>query len=139
MGKGKTLPFPLHDSLAMKCFDIVHSDVWGIAPVIPHSHYKYFVTFIDDYSRFTWIYFLHAKSDVFSVFEVFLSYVENQFSTTIKILRSDSGGSMFLRNFKHFYNPKASSLNDLVLTPPNKMVCLSGKTDISWILLVHFC
>ena len=55
MGKGKTLSFPLHDFLALKCFDIVHSDVWGIAHVISHSHYKYFVTFIDDYSRFTWI------------------------------------------------------------------------------------
>eukprot|EP00268_Persea_americana_P059265 TRINITY_DN7252_c0_g2_i3.p1 TRINITY_DN7252_c0_g2~~TRINITY_DN7252_c0_g2_i3.p1 ORF type:complete len:904 (-),score=94.40 TRINITY_DN7252_c0_g2_i3:300-3011(-) len=106
MGKGKALPFPLHDSLAMKCFDIVHSDVWGIAPVISHSHYKYFVTFIDDYSRFTWIYFLHAKSDVFSVFKVFLSYVENQFSTTIKILRSDSGGEYVSKEFQTFLQSK---------------------------------
>ena len=47
------------------CFKIVHTDVWGVTPVPSHARYKYFVTFIDDYSRFTWIYFLRSKSKVF--------------------------------------------------------------------------
>ena len=90
MGNSKTLPFLMHVSLASKCFYVVHSDVWGIAPVVSHSHFKYFVTFIDDYSCFTWICFLRSKSKVFSIFQVFLAYVENQFSTSIKTLRFDS-------------------------------------------------
>jgi hypothetical protein len=52
-------------SRAEKCFDIVHSDVWGISLVISHARYKYFVTFIDDFSRYTWVYFLQSKSEVF--------------------------------------------------------------------------
>jgi hypothetical protein len=40
-GKSKTLPFPSHDSRAIKCFDIIYSDVWGSTPIISHAHYKY--------------------------------------------------------------------------------------------------
>ena len=74
MGKREILPFLISTSHSTRCFDLVHSDVWGIAPALSHAHYKYFVTFIDDFSRFTWVYFLHSKSDVF---KNFLSYVEN--------------------------------------------------------------
>ena len=69
MGKKETLPFPISTSHSTQCFDLVHSDVWGIAPALSHAHYKYFVTFIDDFSWFTWVYFLHSKSDVFNVFK----------------------------------------------------------------------
>lgn len=79
LGKSKILSFPIVGSCETKCFDIIHSDVWGITPVISHAHYKYFVTFIDDYSQFTWIYFLCSKSEVFSIFKTFLAYVETQF------------------------------------------------------------
>lgn len=53
LGKSKTLHFSSHGSRATKYFDIIHSDVWGLTPIISHAHYKYFVTFIDYYSRFT--------------------------------------------------------------------------------------
>ena len=68
LGKSKVLPFPRHASRASQCFELIHSDVWGIEPVASHAHYKYFVIFIDDFSRFTWVYFLRAKGEVFSVF-----------------------------------------------------------------------
>ena len=53
LGKSKVLPFPCHAFRASHCFDIIHGDVWGIAPVVSHAHYKYFVIFIDEFSRFT--------------------------------------------------------------------------------------
>jgi len=102
LGKSKTLPFPNFGSRAAKCFDVIHSDVWGISPVISHAHFKYFVTFIDDYSRFTWVYFLRSKSEVFFIFKKFLAYVETQFSKCIKILRSDSGGEYMSYEFNNF-------------------------------------
>ena len=69
--KSKTLPFPSNAHCADKCFDIIHSDVWGISPILSHAKYKYFVTFINDYSLFTWIYFLCSKDQVFSMFKTF--------------------------------------------------------------------
>jgi hypothetical protein len=61
------------------------------------------VTFIDDYSRFTWVYFLRSKSEVFSVFKSFFAYIETQFSTGIKVLRSDSGGEYMSHEFHDFF------------------------------------
>ena len=102
LGTSKSLPFPLHTTHTTKPFELVHNDVWGIAPVISHEHYKYFVTFIDDFTHFTWVYFLQSKSEVFSVFKVFLALIETQFSTKIKILRFDSGGEYMSNEFQFF-------------------------------------
>jgi 5'-3' exoribonuclease 2 len=56
------------------------------------SRYTYYVSFIDDYSRKTWIYFLKAKSEVFGKFKEFKALVENLSKKKIKVLRSDNGG-----------------------------------------------
>jgi transposase InsO family protein len=106
LGKRKTLPFPAFGSRANTCFEIIHSDVWGIAPVISHGQYKYFVTFIDDYSRFTWIYFLRIKAEVFNAFQTFLAYIETQFSTCIKVFRSDNGGEYISHKFQALLQQK---------------------------------
>lgn len=57
---------------------------------------KYFITFIDDYSRFTLIYLLKHKDDAFNALIFFKADVENQLSISIKVLRSD-------RDCKYFY------------------------------------
>jgi hypothetical protein len=68
----------------------VHSDVWGSAPVPSYNKFRYYVTFIDDFSRTTWIYLLTSKDEVFQRFVDFTNFIENQYNTTIKILRSDN-------------------------------------------------
>jgi len=60
------------------------------------------VTFIDDYNRFTWVYFLRSKSEVSSVFKLFFAYIETQFSIGIKVLRYDSGGEYMSHEFQDF-------------------------------------
>ncbi|CAJ2672130.1 unnamed protein product [Trifolium pratense] len=106
LAKSKTLPFSSGAYRASTCFEMIHSDVWGMSPVVSHARYKYFVTFIDDYSRFTWIYFLRAKSEVFSMFKKFLTYVETQFHGSVKIFRSDSGGEYMSHEFQEFLQQK---------------------------------
>ena len=108
LDKSKTLPFPSKGSRATKPFDLVHSDVRGASPIVSHAGYKYFVTFIDDYSRYTWVYFLRKKSEVFSMFQLFLGLVQTQFDATVKTLRSDSrGGNICQMNFNFSYKTKA--------------------------------
>lgn len=55
---------------ATKPLQLVHSDICG--PITPesNSHKRYVLTFIDDYSRKTWSYFLHAKSEAFTMFKI---------------------------------------------------------------------
>ena len=106
LGKSKTLFFPLHASRASHCFDFIHSDVWGPFLVSSHEKFKYYVTFIDNHSRFTWVYFLRSKSKVFRTFIEFLAYVDNQFSTSIKTLRTDSDGEYLSTEFQSFLASK---------------------------------
>lgn len=71
LGKSEALSFPTSTASSFKFFDLIDSNVWGIAPIISHNQYKYFGTFIHDYSRFIWAYFLHSKSEVFNAFNYF--------------------------------------------------------------------
>ena len=50
------------------------------------------MTFIDEFSRYCWVYFLKRKSEVFGLFKVFKDLVENQYGRRLKILRYDNGG-----------------------------------------------
>ena len=60
----------------------------------------YVVTFIYDYSRKTWIYFLKTKSEVFTKFQEFKALIENYSETRIKTPRSDNGGKYTLKEFE---------------------------------------
>lgn len=62
--------------------------------------------FIDDYSRFTWVYFLCSKGEVLQVFQTFVAYLETQFSTCLKVLRSDNGGEYMSHTFQAFLQHK---------------------------------
>ena len=106
LSKSHILPFPIHRARALSSFDIIHTDVWGIAPTLSRTGFKYYVTFIDDHSRFTWIYFMRFKSEVFSLFQKFYNMVHTQFQKAIKILRSDSGGEYMSHDFSAFLSDK---------------------------------
>ena len=67
---------------------------------------KYFITFIDDYSRYMYVYFLHNKYEALDAFKVFKAEVENQCGKQIQIVRSDRGGDYYGRYTK---NGKAPS------------------------------
>ena len=64
---------------------------------------KYYVSFIDDYSKFTWIYLLKYKSEVFSIFQEFQKLVERHFDRKIISIQSDWGGEYEKLNsfFRH--------------------------------------
>jgi hypothetical protein len=72
--------------------DLVHIDVCGLMKTRSLRGAFYFVLFIDDCTRYTWVYFLIRKSDVFEYFKEFKTMVEKKTGKSIKILRSDQGG-----------------------------------------------
>jgi hypothetical protein len=84
-------PFPSSDRKDKGSLDIVHSDMCGSMSATSLSGYVYYVSFIDDLSCKTWIYFLKDKSEVFNKFKKFKALVENLSKKKIKILRLDSG------------------------------------------------
>jgi hypothetical protein len=90
-GKNIKNHFPKRDNKA-GVLELIHSDVCGPMPSTSISGYVYYVSFIDDYSRKNWVYFLKSKDEVFSKFKEFKVLIENLFEKKIKILRSDNGG-----------------------------------------------
>ena len=64
--------------------------------------YVYYVSFIDDYSHKTWIYFLNGKDEVFEKFKEFKALVDNLSENKIKTLRSYNGGEITSNEFKDF-------------------------------------
>ena len=68
------------------------------------TSYEYYITFIDDFSRKTWIYFLRSKrsEEVLLRFQEFKALVENQTGKKIKVLRSDNGGEYTSRAFDEY-------------------------------------
>jgi histone deacetylase 1/2 len=71
--------------------ELVFSDVWGPASE-SFGCFKYYVSFIDDYSKFTWIHLLKKKSDVFQKFCDFQNHVERLFDKKILAMQTDWGG-----------------------------------------------
>jgi histone deacetylase 1/2 len=65
--KSHQLPYHLSTSVSMVSLEQVFSDVWGPAHLSVGKH-SYYVSFIDDFSKFTWIYLLKKHSDVYQVF-----------------------------------------------------------------------
>ncbi|GKA93126.1 gag-pol polyprotein [Tanacetum coccineum] len=62
-------------------FDLVHYDVWGPAPVSTKRGFRYYVSFIDDFTRYTWVYLMKRRFDFLTVFKEFRALVKTQHST----------------------------------------------------------
>jgi hypothetical protein len=66
--KTKQTPFCDSNSKSNEIFELIYSDVWGPAPIDSYNEFKYYVIFIDDFSRITWLYLMKNKTKVFSHF-----------------------------------------------------------------------
>jgi transposase InsO family protein len=101
-GKNIKNPFSKSDSKAEGVLKLIHSYVCGPMPSTSLSGYVYYVSFIDDYSRKTWVYFLKSKDEVFGKFKEFKALIENLAERKIKILRSNNGGEYTSKEFVSF-------------------------------------
>ncbi|KAG9446280.1 hypothetical protein H6P81_012408 [Aristolochia fimbriata] len=101
-GKHKRVAFSTANDITKGTLDYVHSDLWGPAQVVSKGGAKYLLTFIDDFSRKVWVYFLKAKSDVCTVFKKWKCMIEKQTGKQIKRLRIDNGLEFCSREFDKF-------------------------------------
>jgi hypothetical protein len=90
LGKQPALPFNNSESIASATFDLIYSDVWGPFPVPTVGGSRYFVIFVDDFSRYTWIYLMKNRSEVLTIYRDFAKMVQTQYSKAIKVFRSDN-------------------------------------------------
>jgi histone deacetylase 1/2 len=98
--KSHQLPCNNSSRVSHTPLELIHTDVWG--PALPSSGgFKYYVSFIDDFSRHCWIYLIKHKSDIEGIFYTFQNHVERQLNTKIRAVQSDWGGE-YHRLHTHF-------------------------------------
>jgi hypothetical protein len=101
-GKQNRVRFPYGAMRAERILQLVHSDVFGPVSIPSLGKYVYYVSFIDDFSRNIWIYFLRKKSEVFDRFKEFKALVENKIEKRNKVLRKDNGREFCGNEFEEF-------------------------------------
>jgi Integrase core domain/GAG-pre-integrase domain len=130
LGKLTRLPFNLSTSKSDKPFDLIHSDVWGPASIVSFNGYKYFVLFIDEFSKTTWLYLLKNKSEVFLKFQEFYNFVENQYNAKVKVFRSDNETEFINQNFTEFFKQKGVLHQTSCVYTPEQNGVSEKKIDI---------
>ena len=88
--------------------DEIHSDLWGPAPIESIKHKRYYVSFTDDHSRYTNIYFLHTKDETFDFYRVYKAWLSTQYDAKIKCLHSDQGGEYLSNDFSAYLRKKGT-------------------------------
>ncbi|GJU67166.1 putative RNA-directed DNA polymerase [Tanacetum coccineum] len=101
---GKSSKLPLFESgfRSNNILDLVYCDVWGPAPLLSFEGHRYFMLCADHHSRYTWLYHLAQKSDVYFTFKSFVQMVERQFTTKLKNVQTDLGDEF--RNLASFFS-----------------------------------
>ena len=84
------MSFNNNESISNSIFELIHSDVWEPSPVASIGGSRYFVVYIDDYSRYSWIFPMKSRFKILPIYSNFAKMVETQFSKRIKTFRSNN-------------------------------------------------
>lgn len=102
-GKQSRVPFPkTRKWKATHKLELVHTDIGGPMKTLSLNGSKFYMMFIDDMTRFSWIYFLKMKSETLNVFTKFKAFAENQTNSSIKVLMSDKGTKYTTNEFEKY-------------------------------------
>lgn len=101
-GKLTALPFPKKSDRSTKLLELIHMDIWGPARTESRGKARYFLTFIDDYSRWCEVRFLSNKEQPFQAFKEFKNLIKKQTGEVIKSIQSDNGGEFINTEFDNF-------------------------------------
>ena len=91
-GKVYQLPYKDSEYCAKEPFELIHSDVFGPVKQPSISGFLYMITFIDDFSRYVWVYFIKEKSEALSKLKEFKEMVKKEVDRKIHCLCTDNGG-----------------------------------------------
>jgi len=96
----KLVAFNKSVSISNAPFDLVHSDVWGPSPILTKGGSRYYVSFIDDYTRYCWVYLMKNRYEFFDIYHMFRAMVKTQHNVVKKCFHCDLGGEYTSNNFK---------------------------------------
>jgi hypothetical protein len=91
LAKHKKIPFQNSFNKAGSAYELLHVDIWGPISTQSIHGYSYFLTIVDDYSRYTWLCLLKNKSQTREKLIGFIKFIETQYNAKVKTIRSDNG------------------------------------------------
>lgn len=102
IAKQSRLPFPHSTSCSAHPFELVHVDVWEPYRVPTYDGKRYFMTLVDDFSKYTWLFLMNTKAESTIVLKMVLTLVQTQFDYKFKCLMSDNGIEFFNEQVNSF-------------------------------------
>jgi hypothetical protein len=103
LAKQTRLQFSRSSITTVKCFELVHFDVWGPYNNAHFSGAKFFLTVVDDFSRSTWVFLMNHKSEVNTLIPHFFKMIEKQFQAHIQKIQSDNAREFFNSHTNNFF------------------------------------
>ena len=119
---------------ASNVLELIHIDTCGPFPTASQNGQRYFITFIDDYSRYGYLYLIHEKSQSLDVFKSFKAEVELQLGKKIKVVQFDRGSEYYDRydgSGEQRLGPFAFFLNECGIVP---QYTLRGKPSMNGVV-----
>jgi hypothetical protein len=107
---------------------MVYMNLFGLVPYISIGGNKYDIVIVNNYSRFTWVFFLQDESETQEVLKKFLRMTQNKFDVNIKKIRSDNNTEFKNTKVENFLDKKVSSMSFQPLILLNKMGWLKKRT-----------
>lgn len=102
LGKFHRLPFTKTSWRARRPLELVHADICGPTRTTSLNNRRYFLLFVDDYTRMMWVYILEQKSEAFTKFLEFKALAEKQSGHQLKVFRTDRGGEFTSKEFINY-------------------------------------
>ena len=101
-GKSHRLPFPSSKSRVSTVLELIHSYLLGPMRTTSYTDIHYVMVFVNDFSCFSWVYFLEHKSEAFSKFIQFKHAIEKEFELKNKCLHTNNGGKFLSNDFMEY-------------------------------------
>lgn len=134
-GKQHRLPFEVSNSQTKMILELIHSDIMGPMETRSIGHARYILTFINDFTRKLFIYFLMEKPQTFKTFVEFRNFVEKQTDCKVKTLWTENGTkyhpNYIKRHYSNVYTPQQNGLAERMnRTLIERAKCMLFDTDL---------
>ena len=117
----KKLSFSPSSIVSHSAYDLLHVDIWGPFGIPSILGHKYFLTIVDNFSRYTWVSCMKTKAETRPALETFIKLIHTQFHKAVKIIRSDNGPEFNMIDF--FHKNGIHHQTSCVETPQQKCSC----------------
>lgn len=85
LSKFSTLPFKESVSISNAHFDLIHFDVWGPLSILTKGGSRYYISFIEDYTRYCLVYLMKNRSEFFDIYRFVRAMIKTQYNIVISV------------------------------------------------------